>query len=135
MPSQGSWIDVSQQAELDAPPLLLLRAAFDQWCTTVRILKLNQCCSCFYFFLPHDFCFCKNVTLNKRPASHSPNNSLFTNVSHRSRRITIKSEKYCETIPIAMYQIPSTCAVCRLYMKMNWQRDKIGVKMQKNKTA
>lgn len=32
-----------------------------------------------------------------------------------------------------MYPISSTCAVCSLYMKMNWQREKISVKMQKTK--
>lgn len=30
-----------------------------------------------------------------------------------------------------MYQISSVCALCILYMKMNWQRERIGVKIPK----
>lgn len=32
-----------------------------------------------------------------------------------------------------MYQISSVCALCILYMKMNWQRERIGVKIPKKK--
>lgn len=32
-----------------------------------------------------------------------------------------------------MYQISSMCALCILYMKMNWQRERIGVKIPKKK--
>lgn len=32
-----------------------------------------------------------------------------------------------------MYQISSMCALCILYMKMNWQCERIGVKMLQKK--